>query len=69
MLKFEGKYLNGKKWYGKGYDTNNKIAYEIKDGNGKLKEYNYDGKLKFEGEYLNGEINGKGKKYNYHGEL
>ena len=26
-----------------------------KDGNGKAKEYNYDGKLIFEGEYLNGE--------------
>ena len=27
------------------------------------KEYDYDGKLKFEGEYLNDERNGKGKEY------
>ena len=26
-----------------------------------IKEYDYDGKLLFEGEYLNGERNGKGK--------
>ena len=33
------------------------------EGNGKGKEYNYDGKLLFEGEYLNGERNGEGKEY------
>ena len=33
------------------------------------KEYNYDAKLKFEGEYLNGERNGKGNEYNYNGKL
>ena len=44
-LIFEGKYLNGKKWNGKG------------------KEYDYDGKLEFEGEYLKGKRNGKGKEY------
>ena len=31
--------------------------------NGKGKEYYYDGKLKFEGEYLNGERNEKGTQY------
>ena len=34
----------------------------------KGKEYNYKGKLIFEGEYLNGEKNGKGKEY-YKGKL
>ena len=29
--------------------------------NGKGKEYNEDGKLIYDGEYLNGEKNGKGK--------
>ena len=29
----------------------------------KGKEYYFDGKLKFEGEYLNGKRNGKGKHY------
>ena len=39
-----------------------------KDG-GKGKEYYDNGKLKFEGEYLNGERNGKGKEYYWNGKL
>ena len=35
---------------------------------GKVKEYDYKGRLEFEGEYLNGEKNGKGIKY-YFGKL
>ena len=35
----------------------------MKKGNGFIKEYYDNGKIKFEGEYLNGEINGKGKEY------
>ena len=44
------------------------INYESK---GKGKEYNgyNDGKLIFEGEYLNGKRNGKGKEYYYNGNL
>ena len=39
----------------------------MKEGKGLVKEYNsYNGKLIFEGEYLNGEKwNGKGKEYKY----
>ena len=37
--------------------------------NGKVKEYNDDGNLIFEGEYLNGKRNGKGKQYNDDGNL
>ena len=50
---FEGEYLNGKRWNGKG------------------KEYNCNGILEFEGEYLYGEKKGKGKwkKYNFEGNL
>ena len=33
------------------------------------KEYYHNGKLKFEGEYLNGLKNGKEKEYNYYGVL
>ena len=40
------------------------IKYELINGNGKVKEYNKYGKLRFEGEYLNGKRNGKGKEYN-----
>ena len=38
-LKFEGEYLNGKRWNGKGYNKNGIIEFEIKNGNGKGKEY------------------------------
>ena len=37
--------------------------------NGKGKEYYDNGKLEFEGEYLNGERNGKGKEYYYDGKI
>ena len=45
------------------------IECEIKVGNGKAEEYNSDGNLKFEGEYLNGDKNGKGKEYDINGKL
>ena len=50
----------------KGYDKNGNVIYELKSGNGKIKEYYYNGKLKFEGDYINGERNGKIKEYNYY---
>ena len=53
-LEFEGEYLNEKKYNGKVYDRYKNIIYEIKKGNGKVKEYDYD-TLLFEGEYLNGQ--------------
>ena len=65
LKKFEGYYLNGKKWSGKGYDKTGKIIFEISKGNGMIKEYNNDDRLKYEGGYKNGERNGKGKEYNY----
>ena len=37
------------------------MEFEIKDGKGNIKEYYYNDKLKFDGEYLNGEKNGQGK--------
>ena len=59
ILVFEGEYLNGKKWNGKGYDKKHNVIYEIKNGNGFIKEITYaEGNLKFEGEYQNGERNG-----------
>ena len=60
-LKFEGEYLKGKKWNGKGYDKLFNLVYELKNGDGIIKEYHDDGLIEFEGEYLNGESNGKGK--------
>ena len=63
IVKFEGKYLNGKKWNGKGYTYYGIKLYEIKNGKGYIREYNPDGTLLFKGNYLNGERNGKGKEY------
>ena len=45
---FEGEYKNGKKWNGKAYDIDNNILYELKNGNGHVKEYFFS-KLEFEG--------------------
>ena len=62
-LRYEGEYLNGKLWNIKGYNINGNFEFEIKSGNGIVKEYDCLGILLFEGEYLDGERNGKGKEY------
>ena len=58
-------------WNGIGYNINGKIEFKIKDGKGNIKEYDFEGKLLYEGEYLNGERNGKGniKEYDFDGKL
>ena len=53
-LEYEGDYIWDKKWNGKGYDENGNIIYELINGNGNVKEYDNQCKLRFEGEYLNG---------------
>jgi len=68
-FKFIGEYLNGKEWNGNGYDMKNNITYEIKNGNGNVKEYDSSGRLRFEGLYMNGLKNGKGKDYYDNGEI
>ena len=45
------------------YFSGRYIIYESKR---KIKEYDYDDELRFEGEYLNGKKNGKGKEYKYY---
>ena len=35
-LLFDGEYLNGKKWNGKGYNYEDNLEYEIKNGKGKV---------------------------------
>ena len=54
---------NGKLWNLKEYDKNNNIINELIDGNGFIKKFNRFGKIKYEGEYLNGIKNGKWKEY------
>ena len=43
----------------------NKHIYKLKNGCGFVIKFDYNGYLKFEGEYYNGEKNGKGKEYYY----
>ena len=70
ILKFEGEYLNGLKWSGKGLKKNKNFMHEIKEGKGIIKEYYDNGNKEYEGEYFNGEKIGKEKNIlmlvNYH---
>jgi len=68
-LMFDGVYLNEKRWNGKGYNKDGITEFEIKNGNGKGKEYYKNGVLKLEGEYINGERSGNVKEYYINGEL
>ena len=56
---FEGEYLNGKRWEGIIYNKEENSKFQIKNGNGKVKEcmFNEFDKIVFEGEYINGEKN------------
>ena len=67
-MEYVGEFRYGKKWNGKGYDEKGNIVYELKNGNGKVREYVND-HLSFIGEYLNGKKTGKGKEYNSFGKL
>ena len=68
-LLYEGEYLYNKKWNGKGYNESGEISYEFKNGTGTGTEFYDNGKLEFEGEYLNGKMHGKGKEYYNNGDL
>ena len=68
ILAYEGQYLNGKKWDGKGYDKFNNIIYELKNGKGLIKEF-LGNHLIYEGEYAKGERNGNGREYYSDGNL
>ncbi len=65
-LKFEGEYSYGRKWNGNIYDNRGNFSFKIKDGAGNGKEYDADGMLIYDGEYLDGKRNGKGKEYHNH---
>ena len=56
---FEGEIINGKIWNGSIYNFNNIIISKIKNGNGILKIFDKNEKLRFEGQYINGIRNGK----------
>ena len=62
-LCFKGDYFNGRRWNGIGYNYQGEEEFKIKNGSGKVKEFNYFGTLIYEGEYSNGLRQGKGKEY------
>ena len=64
-LKYKGKYINGFKWEGLGFNMIGDILYELKEGKGHIIEYDLNGKLIYEGD----NINGKGKYYYYNSSL
>ena len=69
-VEFEGEYLFDKKWNGIGYDGNGNVIYELKNGTGNIREYDYStGNMKFEGEWKDGKKEGKGKEYFANGKL
>ena len=68
-LKFDGEYLKRKIWNGKGYNNKGIKEYEISKGKGNIKEFNNEGILLYEGEYLDGLREGKGKEYYPNGNL
>ena len=63
ILEYLGEYLYNRKWDGSGFDEKGIIIYVLKQGDGEVKEYDDNGKLKFKGKYLNGCRNGEGKEY------
>ena len=42
VLEYEGEYLYSKKWNGKGYDKSGNVIYILNNGNGKVKEYDWN---------------------------
>jgi len=65
VIKFEGEYLNGRKWNGEIYRDNGLKDFEIKNG-----VYKYNDRSKFVGEYFDGERwNGKVYEYDCNGKL
>ena len=68
-LKYEGNYLNNKWYEGYLYNIKNEEKYEIKSGNGIIKEFYENGCLYYEGELKSGKKEGKGKIYDIDGSL
>ena len=62
-IQFEGEYLNGFRYNGKGYDRANNLVYELKNGCGYVKEYGLCNILIFEGNFVDGVKHGKAKEY------
>ena len=61
--RYEGDYKDKKRWNGILYDIDMKHKYELKEGNGYIKDFHENGCLSYEGEIKNGKKDGKGKIY------
>ena len=61
MEKEKNIIYKGKRWNGTGFNLKGEKDFEIKYGNGEIKEYYNNGNLKFKCEYKNGLIIGKGE--------
>ena len=69
LKKFEGTYNNDKRWNGFLYDINSNNKYQIKSGNGFIKEFHENGCLCYEGKIENGIKNGESKIFDETGHL
>ena len=68
IILFEGDFFQGKIWNRKIFNLKVNIICELIKGKGLIKEYNKNNILKYEGEFLNGELNGIFKTFNYKGQ-
>ena len=68
-LIFQGTYLKNKTWKGIIYNGDGAILKELDNSDNNIIKLYERGKLVFEGEYLNGEINGKGNEYSIKGKM
>jgi len=68
-LEYEGEYMIQKKWTGKTYDEKLNVIYEINNGTGKIRQYNDELKIIFEGEFFKGKRKGKGVEYDSYGRI
>ena len=69
-IKFKGEFTEGKRKKGKGFNIKGEVVYEIKDGEGNIKQYDFRDKIEFEGEYKNCQYwNGKRNIYNNKGNI
>ena len=62
-IQFEGEYINGKRWQGKTYNYMGIEEFEIKEGSGNIREYNYNGIKLYEGDIVKGIKEGYGKEF------
>ena len=52
-----------------GFDRIGNKIYELNNGRGEIKNYDFNGRIVFKREYLNGQSNGKNKEYEYYNRI